>query len=106
MPGKIPDYLYQAYKLLGQEIGTIEPFLKETSCMSYDERLAVAYCHAYKLLFPDDKEFIKFLDKKAGPILQKIGHAKWMRTELTDLALKKGLQVDSEDVTATLGKRQ
>ena len=106
MSKRVPDFLSQAQRLLGQEVGKIEPFLAETSCMNYDERLEMAYCEVYAILFPDDKEFIDFLNKQAKPVLQKIGHAKWLRTELTDLALKKGIKRKKEDVSKILSKRK
>ena len=106
MSKRVPDFLYQAQRLLGQEIGKIEPFLAETSCMNYNERELVAYCKVYGILFPDDKEFIKFLEKEAIPVLQKIGYAKWLRTELTDLALKKGIKRKTQDVSKVLSKRK
>jgi len=68
----VPDFLYQATRLLGQEIGKIEPFLAETSCMNYDERELVAYCQIYSIIFPEDKDFKKFLDKQAIPALKKL----------------------------------
>lgn len=84
------DILYQTYKLLGQDIAKIVPFLSETSCMNPEVREFIALMKMYQKLFPEDKEFNEWLKKEVIPAFGYLGYAKWKRDVLTDLALKKG----------------
>lgn len=84
--------LLQTVKLLSQRLAIIEPFFNETSCLHPEEREVIGYCQAYIEMFGKDT-FTRFLKKRAIPALQKIGIARWPRTELTDL----GLRISNKD---------
>lgn len=85
--------LMQTYRYLGQDIGRIEKFLSETACLYHEQREQIALLHVFELLFPEDFEKDQELQQLFTVLkeaLKKLGLAKWPRTELTDLALKKG----------------
>jgi len=52
-----------------------------------NERELIAWCHAFKILFPEAKGFNEFLEVKAIPALTKIGLGRWYRDQITDLSL-------------------
>jgi len=80
-------YFYEA-KLIASEVGRDVAFLNKTSCMSPEVREMIACCEMYKIMFPEDQEFIEFLDKMAVPCLEKQGFASWHRDILTDMGLR------------------
>jgi hypothetical protein len=77
-------------RLLSRKVSGKEPFYMEIACLEQGFAEMVAYCHAYKIMFPDDKEFNAFLDEKAIPILKRVGMATWPRDVLTDMGLRMG----------------
>jgi len=79
--------LLQTVKLLSQRLAIIEPFFNQTSCLHPEEREIIGYSQAYIEMFGKN-DFSKFLEEQAIPALQKIGIARWPRTELTDLGLR------------------
>lgn len=72
---------------MGERVGRIVPFLKDTACVHVEEREIIAWCEIYPLLNPEDKEFNEFLKNVAVPALTKLGMSKWYRDTITDLAL-------------------
>lgn len=80
--------LLQTIKLLSQRLSILEPFYGKTSCLHPEEREIVGFCEAYITMFGEETGFSKFLREKAIPALEKIGMARWPRTELTDLGLR------------------
>lgn len=78
----------------------IEPFFNQTACLHPQEREIIGYCEAYISMFGEKDEFAKYLKKKVIPALQKIGIARWPRTELTDLGLAISAK-DTEEVDMT-----
>jgi len=89
---------------MGQQLGGIKEFkdLQESACVHVQERELIAYCRAFKILFPKAKEFNEFLEKKAKPALIAIGRGRWYRDVLTDLSLALSVRGDTrarEDVS-------
>jgi len=74
---------------MGERVGALEQFslLRETACVHLNERELIAWCHAFKILFPDAEGFNEFLEVKAIPALTKIGLGRWYRDQITDLSL-------------------
>lgn len=81
---------FREYKLIASQVGIEVKFLKDTSCMNPEAREYIACCEIYALLFPENKEFNKFLTKKMIPSLELLGHAHWNRDILTDMGLRIG----------------
>lgn len=79
---------FREYKLVASEVGAAINFLKETSCMNPEERGYIACCKIFTLLFPENKEFNDFLEKKMVPSLEYLGFAQWNRDILTDMGLR------------------
>lgn len=94
------EFLFQATRFLSQDVGVKIPFLKKTACMGKEGRELIAFCEMYVILFPEDKDFVKFLKKKAIPSLALLGHADWKRDVLTDL----GLSIAQRRTSVTWGK--
>jgi len=84
--------LFAEIKLLSKQVSTREPFFQKIACLGEEEAMMIAYCEIYKLFFPEDKEFIKFLDEKVIPALKKIGMVRWKRDVLTEMGLKLGME--------------
>jgi len=74
---------------MGERVGALEQFslLRQTACVHLNEREIIGYCHAFKKLFPDAKDFNQFLEGKAIPALIDIGLGRWYRDQITDLSL-------------------
>lgn len=94
---------------MGQQLGGLDEFkdLQESACVHVQERELIAYCRAFKILFPKATNFNQFLEKKAKPALIAIGRGRWYRDVLTDLSL--GLSVrgktdQKEDVSKLVDK--
>ena len=93
--GKIPSFMWETYRAMSVDVAQIIPFMALTSCMNQEEREFLAYIEGLKLILKDSPEaesFIKFLDKWAIPIVQKIGRAKWGRDTVSDLGFAKAIQ--------------
>lgn len=90
--------IFQAYQLVASQVGNKVEFLKETSCMSKEKRLELAYCKVFRERFSDDEEFNKFLKETAEPALTILGFAEWDRDILTDM----GLRISTADVVGSL----
>lgn len=71
---------------MGEKVGRILTFMKDTACVHLDEREIIAWCKIYGMVNPDDKEFNGFLESVVVPALIKLGRARWYRDTLTDLA--------------------
>ena len=87
---------------MGERVGAIKQFLfmQETAMVHLDERELIAYCKAYPLICPEDKEFNAFLEKVGIPVLTLVGRGKWYRDTITDLSLalsSKKRRDDTED---------
>lgn len=92
------DRLFQFKRWLGQEIGHTEPRLRETACMDVKSRETLAGLQIMEILSPKLKANKTFQAMKE--IIKTIGYARWLRSEFTHLALKKGLPADqTEDLT-------
>ena len=92
---------------MGEKVGRIElfKFLQETACVHIEEREVIAWCHAYKIINPEDKEFNNFLDKIMIPVLIKVGRGRWYRDTITDLSLAlsaRGKSTQEEDIGEAL----
>ena len=84
-----PEWDTRQKMAMGEKVGRIElfKFLQETACVHVEEREDIAWCHAYMILNPEDKEFNGFLEKVAIPVLVKVGRGRWYRDTVTDLSL-------------------
>lgn len=82
------DFMLYAQKLLSQKVAKFDKFLSLTACLNIEERELIGYCRAFTKLFPANKEFNEFLEKKIIPAFVVIGQSKWFRSELTDLGFK------------------
>lgn len=72
---------------MGERVGRIIKFLQSTACVHVEERELLAWLEMYKKLFPEDKEFIVWLDERAIPSFVILGQGRWYRDTITDLAL-------------------
>ena len=90
--------MLRALKLLSQRVVAVKPFMGLVACMNAEEREIIGHCFAYIELFGDeDKEFTEYLKNKIVPAITKLGHAKWGRTELTDLGFVLGNKDEIHD---------
>ena len=94
------DEMFHVRKWLGQEIAKKVPFLQETACMNLEEREKYAVLMIIEIWTSNMSEKTKEIFKKLKKTFEILGYAKWMRTEFTHLALKKGLETSSEDLAA------
>lgn len=84
----IPDYYKSRQKIaMSEKVGRELKELQFTACVHLNERILIAKCKIYKLMFPEDTEFIEFLDKVGIPALIELGRQKWYRDQITDLGL-------------------
>jgi len=106
------DFYIRAVNLLSQHIASLKPygvFLSELACMNKEEREIIGYIKGYTVLYPEDKDFNKFLERVIV-LLKYIGLSKWGRTELTDLGLMIGeklsssIELDEKEIRDWLGK--
>lgn len=72
---------------MGEQVGKILHSLKDTACIHFEEREAIAIMRMYMKMFPEDKEFNDFLEKFAIPAFKELGYGRWYRDVITDLAL-------------------
>lgn len=77
---------------MGERVGKNLKSLQETACIHIQERETIAYLKMYIALFPEDKEFIKFIESQIIPAFKELGWAKWYRDVITDLALALSLK--------------
>jgi hypothetical protein len=91
---------------MGERVGKLVPFLKDTACVHVNERELIGNVRAFQVLLddtdPESKEFKDWLTQKAIPALTYIGLGKWYRDTITDLALalsKKKVRQESEDLS-------
>ena len=92
MSQSLSKLIFETQRLLSAKIGAQYPFYKETACLDAEIREFLAYCEIVKIFFPDNKRLIDFIDRKVKPSLEKIGIARWGRTEITDLGFKVGYE--------------
>lgn len=88
---------------MGERVGKQESgtFLRNTACVHVAEREIMGYMEFYKIMFPEDKEFIEFLEQ-VGVGIKRVGESHWYRDVITDLALKLGDKApDDSRVTDT-----
>ena len=81
------NIFFQAKKWLSQIAVAIQPdgpYIQHLALINPMERELIGYCYAYIALFGKDN-FGSWLETKAVLALKKIGMAKLVRTELTDL---------------------
>jgi len=91
--------IFETTRLLAYKLASKDAFFSLTACMDMEDREYIAYCEIYKLLFPKDKEFNVFLNNVVIPAFQRIGNARWMRTEITDLGLKVGMKYETVNLS-------
>ncbi len=99
MSQSISRMLFETSKLLAYRLAKKDSFFEKTACMDLETRELIAYCEMYKILFPEDKTFNEFLDKVIIPAFQRLGNARWLRTEITDLGLKVGTETCEIDLS-------
>ena len=99
MSQSLSKMIFETTRLLAFKLANKDAFFEKTACMDVEDREYIAYCEIYKLLFPNDAEFNGFLDKVVIPAFQRIGNARWMRTEITDLGLKVGMKYETVDLS-------
>lgn len=87
---------YDATKYLGQFIGEQEQFMRETACMSPEIRLTLAVLESAAEFFKDDEELLELI-AQLKPLLKRIGHARWERDTVTDMAIKKANPTETEE---------
>ncbi|MEM5867575.1 MAG: hypothetical protein QXG39_06615 [Candidatus Aenigmatarchaeota archaeon] len=92
MSQSLSRLIFETQRLLSAKIGAQYPFYKETACLDSEIREYLAYCEIIKIFFPNNKRLIEFIDTKLKPSLEKIGIARWARTEITDLGFKVGYE--------------
>jgi hypothetical protein len=63
-----------------------------------EEREIIAAMRMFMTLFPDEKEFNKWIQERATPAFIELGHGKWYRDVITDLALALGGKRDNKTV--------
>lgn len=95
MSQSLSKLIFETQRLLSAKIGSRFPFYKQTACLNEEIALYIAYCEIIKIFFPNKKRLIKFIDEKLVPALEKIGIATWSRSEITDLGLKVGLELET-----------
>lgn len=82
------DWRESRHKIsMGERVGKLIPFLKQTACIHLNERELIAWLKIYALLNPQEIEFNKWLEKTAIPAFQYLGWGNWYRDTITDLAL-------------------
>ena len=82
--------LFAEIRLLSKQVSSRERFFQTIACLGKKEAEKIAYCEIYKMMFPEDKEFNKFLDDIVIPAFKKLGMVSWNRGELTEMGLKLG----------------
>lgn len=95
MSQSLSKLIFQTQNLLSARIGVQHPFYRETACMDAEIREFLAYCEIVKIFFPNNKRLIQLIENKLKPSLEKLGIARWARTEITDLGLKIGYSQES-----------
>lgn len=88
---------------MGERVGAIEQFLfmQETAMVHLNERELIAWCKAYPLICPEDKDFNEFLEKVGIPVLTLVGRGKWYRDTITDLSLALSAKTKRKDAEDT-----
>lgn len=92
MSQSLSKLIFETQRLLSAKIGSQYPFYKETACLDMEVREYLAYCEIIKIFFPNNKRLTDFIDNKLKPSLEKLGIARWGRTEITDLGFKIGYE--------------
>lgn len=92
MSQSLSKLIFETQRLLSAKIGAKYPFYSKTACIDGEIAEFIAYCEIIKIFFPNKKHLIKFVDDKLVPALEKLGIARWSRSEITDLGLKVGLE--------------
>lgn len=72
---------------MGERVGKYLTSLQETACVHIQERELIAYLKMYKILFPEDTDFIEEIEKRFIPAVLELGYGRWYRDVITDLAL-------------------
>lgn len=99
MSSSLSKLIFETARLLAFKLAAQDKFFRLTACMDMENRENIAYCEIYKIMFPQDKELIAFIDKVIIPAFQRIGNARWLRTEITDLGLIIGEEREGEDLS-------
>jgi hypothetical protein len=91
MPQKSSNDLFREISVLAQRVPDKDFLLGFTACMNPEEREIIGYIYVFKELFKDNSldEYLK--------AFQMLGRSRWMRTELTDLGLILGENIQEED---------
>lgn len=92
-----PESYYRNIAYLGQYMKELVPFLFETSCMGDEEREVLAILsYIGDITKMEDLEKLteeEIMDKMIKPLFQKLGFAHWRRDTVTDMAIRKGLEM-------------
>jgi len=90
---------------MGEQVGKILKGLQATACIHVEEREYIAIMQMYADLFPEDTEFIEYLNKRAIPAFKHLGYGKWYRDVITDLALALSARGAQDKKTRTSTKK-
>lgn len=91
----VPSFLWENYRTMSYDVGRKVPIFRETACMSPLEREVYGALEAFKIFIGENpsseklKQFLKVIDKKLKPMVQKMGQAQWLRDVVTDLGFAK-----------------
>lgn len=89
MPSKDQFFYYSS--LFSQSLSSLEPVLKETSCMNPEDAELIGLCMSIIPIIKErNPERAEILEKKIIPMLETIGMGKWIKGEVTHLGLRLG----------------
>jgi len=85
------DLMFHYTSLFGQDLHTLEPILAATSCMNSEDAELIGYCLAImSRIQKRDPERAKRFKEDIIPMLETIAMSKWVKGEVTHLALRLG----------------
>jgi hypothetical protein len=83
--------MFHYTSLFGQDLNRLEPVLAQTSCMNPEDAEIIGFCLAIlPRMEKRNKERAKRMREELLPMLETIGMSKWMKGEVTHLALRLG----------------
>ena len=85
------DMMFHYTSLFSQDLSSLEPILRETSCMNPEDAELIGYCFAMKIRSEKrNPERAKRLETQLIPMLEMIAMSKWVKGEVTHLGLRLG----------------
>lgn len=85
------DLMFHYTSLFGQDLHTLEPILAATSCMNPEDAELIGYCIAIQARIEKrDPARAKRFREDIIPMLETIAMSKWVKGEVTHLALRLG----------------